>query len=84
MSDPFTEQCVYCGSPDVMDDAWWCPKRECWAAYEHECAIEMWRETHRPLTSNKARKDLTKTGANVWGHAYGDMVRAIDRLVVWA
>lgn len=33
---PLSETCVYCGSPDVMDDAWWCEKQACWEAYDRE------------------------------------------------
>jgi hypothetical protein len=29
MSDPLTPACAYCGSPEVIDDAWWCGNVEC-------------------------------------------------------
>lgn len=29
MADPLAERCLYCGSRSVIDDAWWCEKREC-------------------------------------------------------
>ena len=80
MSEPFTDECVYCGSLEVMDDAWWCWRKACWKAYERECVMEDWRETHRPLTRHKAQVDLSRTGASVWGHAYGEMIDAAELL----
>jgi hypothetical protein len=41
MSDPLSEKCLYCGAPDVLDDAWWCHRRECWAEYEREAEEKM-------------------------------------------
>lgn len=37
MSDPLSDVCDYCGSPDVLDDAWFCGRSACWAAYEADC-----------------------------------------------
>jgi len=36
MSDPLSDECLYCGSSYVLDDAWFCDRHECWAAYERE------------------------------------------------
>lgn len=36
MSDPLADKCAYCGSTEVMDDAWFCDKSACWAAYMNE------------------------------------------------
>jgi len=83
MSDPLSDECLYCGSSYVLDDAWFCDRHECWAAYEREGAAELWRETHRPLTHNKARADLAATKASVWGVPYLAMERAIERLMSW-
>lgn len=43
MSDPLSDKCAYCGSPAVMDDAWFCSRPGCWAAYEAECRAEFVR-----------------------------------------
>lgn len=65
MSEPFTETCQYCGSPEVLDDAWWCD--ECWDAYYEEYeAIAAYQE-RTPLTRDKALSDLYHTKASVWG-----------------
>lgn len=41
MSDPLSDHCLYCGSPNVLDDAWFCDRRECRAAYEAEEKAEI-------------------------------------------
>lgn len=55
MSEPFTEICQYCGSSEIMDDAWLCDECEYISAYERA-----------PLTSDKALSDLSHTKASVW------------------
>jgi len=67
MSYPMTDTCAYCDSPDVMDDAWWCEKSECWEAYDAEEDERMRYEDRTPLTMHKAVLDLSQTGASVWG-----------------
>lgn len=37
MSDPLSDECAYCGSPSVLDEAWFCDRPKCWAAWEAEC-----------------------------------------------
>lgn len=59
-----TETCVYCESPDVMDDAWWCDAPACWSAYYRECKEY---EERVPLTRRKADIDLVHTEAFVYG-----------------
>lgn len=41
MSEPFSEKCVYCGSPDVLDDTWFCAKAECWEKEKVVSNVEM-------------------------------------------
>jgi len=68
MSDPLSDVCAYCGSPDVLDDAWWCDRLECWDAYKEECREAAEYEARTPLTRLKARGDLmelTVEGASV-------------------
>lgn len=84
MSDPLSTECAYCGSPDVIDDAWWCQRRECWQAYDDECLEVLAYEDRTPLTRSKARRDVVKTHAFVWGIPYGQMIGAMERLVVWS
>lgn len=84
MSVPFTETCEYCGSPHVMDDAWWCDSRECWAAYYRECEERAAYKDRVPLTLEKARTDLIRTRASVWGPAFLDIERAAHGLAVLA
>lgn len=67
MSDPITKTCEYCGSPDVMDDAWWCEAPECWDAYYREEKERTDYEDRNPFTRNKAISDMMKTEATVWG-----------------
>jgi hypothetical protein len=38
VSDPLSDRCLYCGSLAVLDDAWFCSRVECYAAYECESA----------------------------------------------
>jgi hypothetical protein len=38
MSDPLSDRCLYCGSRSVLDDAWFCSRPQCYAAYESESA----------------------------------------------
>jgi hypothetical protein len=83
MSDPITEKCAYCGSPDVIDDAWWCSRHECWNAYYKECERGIEYERRTPLTYGKARNDLGDTKASVWGppsRVIEDAAEAIARL----
>ena len=68
MSDPITNICVYCGSPDVMDDAWWCSSPACWDNAEEEAKESFYYEARTPLTRIKAISDLGKTQASIWGH----------------
>lgn len=69
MSEPFSERCVYCDSPDVLDDAWFCEMPECWQTYFKECKdIDEYQE-RTPLTRDKARIDLFDTEAAIWGPA---------------
>lgn len=67
MSEPFTDKCVYCGSPDVLDDAWWCEKGVCWQLYYADVEKERDYEERTPLTREKAWEDLMNTRAAVWG-----------------
>jgi hypothetical protein len=68
MSDPITNTCEYCGSPHVLDDAWWCEAPECWEAYYREEDEQRMQYEHRtPLTLEKAISDLNQTEALVWG-----------------
>jgi hypothetical protein len=67
MSYPMAETCFYCGSPDVMDDAWWCEAPECWDAYYREEQERADYEARTPLTRSKALSDLWSTDATVWG-----------------
>jgi hypothetical protein len=67
MSDPLSAVCAYCGSPDVLDDAWFCDTPACWAAYEADCREEIAYQARTPLTHDKARGDLMATKAAVWG-----------------
>lgn len=83
MSDPLSTTCAYCGSRAVLDDAWFCGDVACWAAYEADCREAIAYEARVPLTRNKACGDLMATKAAVWGHPYGDMVKAADRLRAW-
>jgi hypothetical protein len=74
MSEPLSETCFYCGSPDVMDDAWWCEASECWDAYYREEQDRADYEARTPLTRTKADSDLWSTNATVWG----PMARTIE------
>lgn len=67
MSSPITETCEYCGSPDVMDDAWWCDAPACCSAYDRECEKTHEYEERIPLTRRKADIDLVHTEAFVYG-----------------
>lgn len=69
MSEPFTDKCVYCGSPDVLDDAWWCSRRECWDAHYRDEQAYQEREARTPLTREKADADLWSEDATIWGPA---------------
>lgn len=64
MSEPFCPTCEYCGSPEVLDDAWWCG--ECWDEYYDECERCSAYEERTPLTRDKALHDLWSTNAPVW------------------
>jgi len=55
MSEPLTTDCAYCGSPDVLDDAWFCDKAECWAAY--------WQDARREYRM----RQWAGTGVLPWG-----------------
>lgn len=81
MSDPISTRCAYCGSPNVLDDAWFCGNTTCWAAYETEGREELELEDRTPLTHDKARGDLTATRASVWGTPVIAMNTAAARLV---
>lgn len=81
MSDPLSEACVYCGSPDVLDDAWWCESYSCWWAYYRECEEATAFETRTPLTHGKAIHDLANTKACVWGTPYLAIERTLDKLL---
>lgn len=67
MSEPLSETCAYCGSPDVMDDAWWCEDPACWDAYEREEEDRKAYLARSPLTREWADSDLWATGATIWG-----------------
>lgn len=67
MSEPFSDKCAYCGSPDVLDDAWFCERPECWQAYYREDKENFEYQERTPLTRDKALIDLMKTKASVWG-----------------
>lgn len=84
MSYPMSETCEYCGSPHVMDDAWWCDEPECWAAYYRECEERAAYEDRVPLTHTKAEVDLMRTKASVWGPASLDVEHAAHGLAVLA
>lgn len=81
MSDPFSTHCAYCGSPDVLDDAWFCDKPACWDAYDAECREEIAYQDRTPLTRNKATGDLMSTKAAVWGTPVLRMDRAAALLI---
>lgn len=40
MSDPLSDVCVYCGSGDVLDDAWFCSSTRCYRAYIMHDALD--------------------------------------------
>lgn len=84
MSDPMSEACEYCGSSDVMDDAWWCDASECWAAYYRECEDRALYEDRVPLTRLKAEADLMRTEAFVWGPSSRKIEYAAHGLAVLA
>lgn len=80
MSDPLSDVCAYCGSPDVLDDAWWCESQECWQAYEAEERKRSEYELRTPLTVSKAMLDLRLTKAQVWGPISRDIERAAGKI----
>lgn len=84
MSYPMSETCEYCGSPDVMDDAWWCEAPECWAAYYRECEERAAYEDRVPLTRTKAEADVMRTEAFVWGPSSLKIEHAAHGLAVLA
>jgi hypothetical protein len=75
------EMCMYCGSPQVMDDAWWCDRPECWKAYYRECEEVKAYQERTPLTATKARIDLMRTKACVWGPPAMDIELAASMIV---
>ena len=85
MSEPLSDICVYCGSPDVLDDAWWCDKLLCWLMYRKECEEEAAYERRTPLTYNKAVGDLMATKACVWGPPSLAIDQSIEKLLacIW-
>jgi hypothetical protein len=84
-----TETCQYCGSPDVLDDAWWCASQACWEAYGHEEDERFAYESRTPLTHLKARDDLCDTKASVWGPSWieirdrSEMIARLANLTVY-
>ena len=81
MSEPLSDVCAYCGSPDVLDDAWWCDTASCWQAYEKEGKAANAYEARTPLTHEKAYEDLATVKANVWGTPYLEIEHALDKLL---
>lgn len=81
MSDPLSDVCIYCGSPDVLDDAWWCDKPLCWLMYEKEQTEAHKYEQRTPLTRMKCYGDLMDTKACVWGTPYLAIEHALDKLL---
>jgi hypothetical protein len=81
VSDPYCDACKFCGGPGVLDDAYYCSKRECWEAYEQECRDAISYEQRTPLTHSKSQEDLMATRASVWGTPYLEMERAGERLL---
>jgi hypothetical protein len=79
MSDPFTELCVYCGSPEVLDDSWFCDDVSCYWAYQRDEQDEAEYEFRTPLTFMKADSDMWITRASVWGTPYLAMERAAEK-----
>lgn len=81
MSEPLSDACVYCGSPDVLDDAWWCEKPLCWMLYEKDMKEEAEREDRLALTRTKSYTDMLDTKACVWGTPYLAIEHALDKLL---
>src|SRR5208282_3857968 len=81
MSEPLSDTCIYCGSSDVLDDAWWCDKPLCWLMYEKECKEAIAYEKSTLLTRGKAYRDLATTKACVWGTPYMEITHALDKLL---
>lgn len=73
MSDPFCDFCVYCGSPNVLDDAWFCDRHECYVDYQNEEQARFEYEQRTPLTHEWAFTDLSATKASVWGYFVGQI-----------
>jgi hypothetical protein len=84
MSEPFTDRCIYCGSSDVLDDAWWCDETECWDAYDKECQELCEYEERTPLTRAKASGDLMHTKASVWGPPMLEIEKAAREIIFLA
>jgi hypothetical protein len=80
MSDPITKTCEYCGSPHVMDDAWWCDSPECWEAYNAEEIKRGEYEDRTPLTVTKAILDMERSKATVWGPPSREIESAADKI----
>lgn len=80
MSEPFTERCIYCGSPDVMDDAWWCWEPACWDAYERDERARRVYNKRTALTRENADSDLWNTCATIWGPAYRQIESAAEEI----
>lgn len=66
MSDPLSTECAYCGSPAVLDDAWWCDRLQCWEAYRADIQDYADHEARTPLTRRWAERDLYATHALLW------------------
>lgn len=81
MSEPLSDFCIYCGSPDVLDDAWYCDKPLCWMSAEKEGKELLAYEARTPLTHEKAHGDLMDTKASVWGTPYLAITHALDKLL---
>ncbi len=82
MSDPLSEVCIYCGSPDVLDDAWWCYKPLCGLLAQRDEREEAELEERLPLSRIKCYGDMLDTKACVWGTPYLEIEHAIERLLV--
>lgn len=81
MSEPYSERCSYCGSPNVLDDAWFCSSRGCFEVYMAEMKAAAEYEGRQALSRNKGQRDLWLTKAMVWGHGVSAIERANDNLL---